>query len=312
MDRRPASIMGVVNVTPDSFSDGGRFLDPARAIEHGAALVAEGADVLDVGGESTRPGAAPVTAEEELRRVLPVIAGLRALGPTPISVDTTKAEVARRAVEAGATIVNDVSGGLADPRMLPTVAELRRESDLFLVLMHRQGSPETMQDAPAYRDPVDEVRACLRDRLDAAVAAGIPADRLVVDPGIGFGKRLEHNLALLRALPALRALGAPLLLGVSRKSFIGHITGAERPADWRGPVSIDRDRVGGTAASIALAVAGGGVDILRVHDVAVMREAALVAAAISEGPISEGDGSEGDGSEGCGSEGCGSDDDGPR
>lgn len=282
--RRPASLMGVVNVTPDSFSDGGRYLDPERAVEHGLALVEEGADVLDIGGESTRPGAAPVDAEEELRRILPVIEGLRARCDTPVSVDTTKAAVARAAVAAGATVVNDVSGGLADPEMLPTVAALRDGVDLFLVLMHRQGTPDAMQQAPAYGDPLEEVRACLEERLLAAEAAGIPRDRLVVDPGIGFGKRLDHNLALLRGLPRLRALGAPLLLGVSRKSFIGHITGAERQAEWRSARAMDRDRVGGTAAAIALAVAGGGVDVLRVHDVAVMREAALVAAAIARAP----------------------------
>lgn len=281
---RPPSIMGVVNVTPDSFSDGGRFLDPRRAIEHGLQLAEEGAHVLDIGGESTRPGAEPVAAEEELRRILPVIEGLASQCPLPLSVDTTKAAVARRAVEAGARIVNDISGGLADPGMIPAVAELREEHDLFLVLMHRQGAPQTMQSSPTYRDALAEVRACLGERLEVAVRAGIPADRLALDPGIGFGKRLEHNLQLLRGLGELRTLGAPLLLGVSRKSFIGHITGEERAADWkdasgrRAPAL--RERIGGTAAAIALAVSTGNVDILRVHDVAIMREAALVAAAI--------------------------------
>ncbi len=201
--------MGVVNVTPDSFSDGGQFLDPERATEHGLSLIKQGADVLDVGGESTRPGAAPVAAEEELRRILPVIEALSARGGAPISVDTTKAEVARRAVEAGARIVNDISGGLADPRMIPTVARLREDHDVFLVLMHRQGAPESMQSAPRYADALAEVGGCLRERMEAALAAGIPPNRLALDPGIGFGKSLEHNLQLLRGLSELRALGPP-------------------------------------------------------------------------------------------------------
>ena len=277
-------MMGVVNVTPDSFSDGGRFLDPDRAIEHGLQLIDEGADVLDVGGESTRPGADPVPAEEELRRILPVIEALAARGSVPISVDTTKACVARLAVEAGARIVNDISGGLADPEMIPTVAQLREDHDLFLVLMHRQGAPESMQAAPRYGDALSEVRRCLQERMGAGLEAGIPADRLALDPGIGFGKSLEHNLQLLRGLTELRAVGSPLLLGVSRKSFIGHITGQERAADWeeaaRRRAPDQRERVGGTAAAIALAVSTGSADILRVHDVAIMREAVLVAAAI--------------------------------
>jgi len=280
--------MGVVNVTPDSFSDGGRFLDPQRAIEHGLQLADEGAHVLDIGGESTRPGAEPVAAEEELRRILPVIEGLARQCSLPISVDTTKSQVARQAVQAGARIVNDISGGLADPDMIPTLAELRAEHDLFLVLMHRQGAPQTMQSSPTYVDALAEVRACLGERMEDAISAGIPADRLALDPGIGFGKRLEHNLQLLRGLRELRALGAPLLLGVSRKSFIGHITGEERAADWRSAAGRRapalRERIGGTAAAIALAVAAGGADVLRVHDVAVMREAALVAAAIGPCP----------------------------
>ena len=280
--------MGVVNVTPDSFSDGGQFLAPERATEHGLHLIDEGADVLDVGGESTRPGAAPVSADEELRRILPVIEALSAQGSVPISVDTTKAEVARRAVEAGARIVNDISGGLADPEMIPTVAQLRDRFDLSLVLMHRQGPPESMQSAPQYGDALAEVGRCLRERMEAALRAGIPADRLALDPGIGFGKSLDHNLELLRGLSELRAIGPPLLLGVSRKSFIGHITGEERAADWKAASQQrapgQRERVGGTAAAIALAVSSGCADILRVHDVAIMREAALVAAAIGSPP----------------------------
>ncbi|MEM9379397.1 MAG: dihydropteroate synthase [Planctomycetota bacterium] len=280
--RRPA-LMGVLNVTPDSFSDGGRFLAPERAIEHGLRLVGDGADVLDVGGESTRPGAAPVTADEELRRVLPVVEGLARATRAPLSIDTTKASVARAAVEAGATIVNDVSAGLADPAMLPTVAELSAGSEVHLVLMHRQGTPETMQAAPTYDDVVGEVLAHLKGRVRAAEDAGVPFHRITVDPGIGFGKRLAHNLALLASLEGLRALGRPILLGASRKSFIGHLTGAEDPSDWLARERRDApsERIGGTAAAIALAAARGAADVLRVHDVAIMKEAVLVARAIA-------------------------------
>ncbi|MEM1447966.1 MAG: dihydropteroate synthase [Planctomycetota bacterium] len=280
--RRPA-LMGVVNVTPDSFSDGGRFLDPERAIEHGVRLVGEGADVLDVGGESTRPGAAPVPVDEELRRVLPVIEGLARASRATLSIDTMKADVARAAVQAGARIVNDVSAGLADPAMLSTVAELASVEPVHLVLMHRQGTPETMQAAPRYDDVVREVREHLGERVRAAEEAGVPEDRITVDPGIGFGKRLDHNLALLASLEGLRALGRPVLLGASRKSFIGHLTGAEDPADWLAGERRDvpSERIGGTAAVIALAAARGAADVLRVHDVAIMKEAVLVARAIA-------------------------------
>lgn len=279
------SIMGVLNVTPDSFSDGGRYVDPGAAEARGLELVAEGADVLDVGGESTRPGADPVPAEEELRRVLPAVERLAVGSRAPVSIDTMKSAVARAAVEAGATIVNDVSGGLADPEMLPTVAALRAEGhDVHVVLMHRQGDPSTMQLDPRYGDdPVAEVRDHLAERAAAALELGIPPDRITLDPGIGFGKRLEHNLAVLGRLPEIRALGYPLLLGASRKSFIGHITGAERQSDFLARERRDRpeDRLGGTAACISLAVAAGGADVVRVHDVAVMREAVLVARAIA-------------------------------
>lgn len=281
----PVSIMGVLNVTPDSFSDGGRYQDAAVAVERGLELVAEGAHVLDIGGESTRPGAAPVPEDEELRRVLPVIEGLAAATKAPLSIDTMKSEVARRAVEAGATIVNDVSGGLADPTMLPTVAALRAAGhDLHVVLMHRQGDPTTMQVDPSYADdPVVEIRTHLAARAASALGAGIPQDRITLDPGIGFGKRLDHNLALLARLPELRSLGYPLLLGASRKSFIGHITGAEQQHDFLAQERRDvpSERLGGTAAALALAVADGGADVVRVHDVAIMREAVLVAGAIA-------------------------------
>ena len=287
LDQARPSFMAVLNVTPDSFSDGGKYLDPERAVRRAKELIAQGADVLDVGGESTRPGADPVPEEEELRRVVPVIRAISAVTQAPISIDTMKSSVARAAVEAGARIVNDVSAGLADPRMLGTVAELRAGSaavDVHVVLMHRQGDPKTMQVAPTYDDPVEEVKQHLLGRAEAAMAAGIPRDRIALDPGVGFGKRLPHNLALLKRLGELRSLGYPVLVGASRKSFIGHITGAEDERDWLAQERRDTpsDRVGGTAAAVVVA-AQQGVEILRVHDVAVMREAVLVARAIMNG-----------------------------
>lgn len=289
---RPPAIMGVVNVTPDSFSDGGRFFDADRAVEHGLRLVGDGADILDVGGESTRPGAAPVAEDEELRRVLPVIERLVRETRAPISIDTMKAAVARAAVEAGATIVNDVSAGLADPQMLGTVAELCRRRPVHLVLMHRQGDPATMQVAPHYDDAVAEVREHLIERVAAAERAGVPRELLAIDPGIGFGKRLPHNLALLAGLPELRRLGSPLglplVLGVSRKSFIADLSRSHGPADWLAEERLEHHssgpsgRIGGTAAAVALAVASGAVDVLRVHDVAIMKEVALVARALRQ------------------------------
>ncbi|MFT5733177.1 MAG: dihydropteroate synthase [Planctomycetota bacterium] len=287
--------MGVLNVTPDSFSDGGRFYAgdmrpdqvPEAALRRAKELIAEGADVLDIGGESTRPGADPVSEEEELGRVVPVIRAIASETRAPISIDTMKAGVAEAAVAAGATIVNDVSAGLADPRMLGAVANLRRGAeapDVHIVLMHRQGDPKTMQVNPTYRDPVQEVAEHLLERAKAAEAAGIPHNRIALDPGIGFGKRLPHNLALLGRVGELRKLGYPILVGASRKSFIGHITGAEDPHDWLAEERRDTpsDRIGGTAAAVVFA-AQQGVEILRVHDVAVMREAVLVARAILRG-----------------------------
>lgn len=264
---RRTLVMGVVNVTPDSFSDGGRFVEAAAAIAHGEQLVALGADVLDVGGESTRPGAPEVSADEELRRVVQVIEGLhRRLPQTPISIDTSKAVVAEAAIEAGAVMVNDVTALRHDARLPEVVARSR----VALCLMHMQGTPRTMQQNPQYRDVVGEVVAFLSDAAQRALAAGVKAHRIVVDPGIGFGKTLEHNLKLLKHLGALRELGYPVLLGTSRKAFLGTLTGG-KPAT---------DRAVATAASVAAACSAGAVDIVRVHDVAEALDAVRVADAI--------------------------------
>jgi len=256
-------LMGVVNVTPDSFSDGGLYLDPEAAIAHGRELAGAGAAILDVGGESTRPGAEGVPAEEELRRVVPVIRGLRDL-ECQISVDTSKASVAEAALGAGAEIVNDVTALRGDSAM----AALCAERGATVVLMHMRGDPRTMQDDPRYDDVVAAVRDFLAERLEAAVAAGIAAERIWLDPGIGFGKTAAHNMELLRRLGELRELGRPLVVGTSRKSFIGRVDG-----------SAAGERLGGTIASSVLAAAEGA-DVLRVHDVAEMRQALAVATAI--------------------------------
>jgi dihydropteroate synthase len=256
-------LMGVVNVTPDSFSDGGLYLDPEAAIAHGRELAEAGAEILDVGGESTRPGAEVVPAEEELRRVVPVILGLRGLD-CDVSVDTSKAPVAAAALDAGAAIVNDVTALRGDPEM----AALCAERGAGVVLMHMRGDPRTMQDDPRYDDVVAEVKAFLAERLETAIAAGIAEGRIWLDPGIGFGKTAAHNMELLRRLGELRDLGRPLVVGTSRKSFIGRIDG-----------SAAGERLGGTIASSVLAAAEGA-DVLRVHDVAEMRQALTVAAAI--------------------------------
>lgn len=246
-------VMGIVNVTPDSFSDGGCFDTEAGGIAHGLTLLEEGADVLDIGGESTRPGAEPVGVGEELRRVVPVVRGiLRARPDAVISVDTMKAEVAAAALEAGAVIVNDVSGGRADAGMFGVVAG----TGAGMVVMHMRGMPKDMQDNPVYGDVVGEVGDFFRERRAAAEAAGVGGESLVFDPGIGFGKRLEHNLALMAGLPGLAACaGRPLLLGVSRKRWIGEITG-------RGVGERLAGSLGGLAACVQ-----GGAKILRVHDV---------------------------------------------
>jgi dihydropteroate synthase len=248
------SVMGVVNVTPDSFSDGGRFLDAERAIAQGRELVRAGAGILDIGGESTRPGAEPVGVDEELRRVLPVVEALVADGAVPISIDTSKAAVAEAALRAGATIVNDVTAGLADPELLGVVAA----AGAALVLMHMQGEPRTMQHAPHYDNVTREVAAHLNERVEAARSAGIRADALMVDPGIGFGKTAAHNLALLARLSELvAAVGVPVVVGASRKTFLGTITGEARPAE----------RDDATLATTVWSFTHGA-RVVRVHDVA--------------------------------------------
>jgi len=254
---RPA-IMGILNVTPDSFSDGGLFLDPDKARAHGRALVQAGADILDIGGESTRPGSDPVPAAEEIARTVPVIAALHGDGTGPMSIDTRKADVAEAALAAGAAIVNDVSGLGFDPGLAPLLAARGAP----VCLMHAQGDPKTMQDAPAYDDVTLDVFDWLADRIAMAAAAGIARDRIIVDPGIGFGKTVAHNLQLLRDIAVFHALGCPVLLGASRKRFIGVIGGGETPPD----------RAHGSVA-VALHAVAQGVNILRVHDVAETRQA---------------------------------------
>ncbi len=270
-------VMGVVNVTPDSFSDGGLFLDPGAAVAHGWRLAQEGAEILDVGGESTRPGAEPVSAEEELRRVLPVVEGLAAMtSGAVISIDTSKAPVARAALEAGATLVNDVTALRGDREMAAVVAQSGAEC----CLMHMRGEPRTMQSragGPQYRDVVDDVKAFLEQRLEFAVGEGIAEERVLLDPGIGFGKTLEHNLQLLRRLPELAALGRPLVVGTSRKSFIGRILAGAGAVNEPAEVA-DTDRLPGTIATCVLAYERGA-SVLRVHDVAPVRAALEVAAA---------------------------------
>lgn len=261
-------VMGIVNVTPDSFSDGGRFLAPEDALAHGLTLVREGAAILDVGGESTRPGSEAVPAEEELRRVLPVVEALAGRVGVPVSVDTTKAEVARRALLAGAGFVNDVTALRGDAAMAEVVAE----AGCPVCLMHMSGQPKTMQDDPHYEDVVDEVLRFLEARMAFALSRGIREEQILVDPGIGFGKSVEHNLTLLRHLDRLAGLGRPVLLGASRKRFLGVILGADPGQRMIG--------------SVATTVAGllAGAHVFRVHDVKPNFEALRVGLAILEGP----------------------------
>ena len=259
-----ARLMGIVNVTPDSFSDGGEFLDRESAITHGRQLAAEGADILDIGGESTRPGAAAVNAEEELARVGPVIEALARDDGPPISIDTSKFAVAEAALGAGAAMVNDVTALRADPDLAGLCAQRRCE----VVLMHMLGDPRTMQENPVYEDVVDDIKAFLAERIEFAISQGIDEDRIWVDPGIGFGKTVEHNLELHRRLGEFADLGRPIAFGSSRKSFLGKLTGAD----------VDQ-RLGGSIASNVIAYVNGA-SMLRVHDVAPMREALTVADAI--------------------------------
>jgi dihydropteroate synthase len=260
----PARIMGIVNVTPDSFSDRGEFLDAERAIAHGHALAAEGADVLDVGGESTRPGAEAVSAEQELARVGPVVEALAGGEGPLVSVDTSKLAVAEAALNAGAGMVNDVTALRTEPELAGLCAQRGCE----VVLMHMLGDPRTMQENPTYEDVVDDIKAFLAERIEFAISQGIEEERIWIDPGLGFGKTVEHNLELHRRLREFSALGRPIAFGSSRKSFIGKLTDAEV-----------HDRIGGTIASNVIAYVNGA-RMLRVHDVAPMRQALTVAEAI--------------------------------
>ncbi len=258
-------IMGILNVTPDSFSDGGRYADPRRAIEHGLEMAEQGADIIDIGGESTRPGAEPVPEDEELKRVLPVVEALSSKLKIPISIDTYKSRIAERALKAGASIINDISGLGFDPMLAKTAASHRSG----LVLMHIQGSPRNMQDDPHYEEVVSEVRLGLASAMEQAIKEGVEPEKIALDPGIGFGKNLEHNLKLLNNLKSLAMLGRPIAVGASRKSFIGRLGGGESP----------RDRLPGSLAA-AVAALKNGANILRVHDVSETRQALTVARAI--------------------------------
>ena len=260
----PSQLMGIINVTPDSFSDGGLYHDTSTAVAQAKRLIAEGADILDIGGESTRPYAEPVSVEEELSRVIPVISGVRRFSDIPISIDTTKAEVARRALAAGATIINDVSALRHDPDMLALV----KETDNEVIIMHMQGTPETMQDSPAYDEVISEITGFFKQRLDFLSSEGIDLKRIIIDPGIGFGKTLAHNLSILKHLESFSTLGRPLLLGHSRKRFLGDITGIDTP---------DRDLV---SAVVSALCAQKQVAIFRVHDVGSTRHALEVSQAI--------------------------------
>jgi dihydropteroate synthase len=247
-----AMIMGVVNVTPDSFSDGGKFFDPRRAVNHARQMASDGAQIIDIGGESTRPGADAVAAKDELTRVLPVIANLRASSDTLISIDTAKASVARAALDAGASIINDVTGARSDDAMLPLVAQ----RGAAVIIMHMQGTPRTMQDAPHYDDVVGEIREFFRQQYTRAIESGVDPMAIAFDPGIGFGKTLKHNLELLRCLPELRIEDRPLVVGVSRKSFLGKVLGSAEL----------EDRLAPTVALTGL-LRERGANVVRVHDV---------------------------------------------
>ncbi|MCE2826990.1 MAG: dihydropteroate synthase [Verrucomicrobium sp.] len=255
---RPAQVMGILNVTPDSFSDGGHYLDAGRAVERAQEMLSEGAEFIDIGGESTRPGAAPVDEAEELRRVIPVVRALAGRTRAVISVDTRKAGVARAALDAGASLINDVEASRSDPELWRAVASV----GAGYVLMHMQGRPETMQAAPAYGDVVAEVGAFFRERLLRLQEAGVRAGQVLVDPGIGFGKSLDHNLRLMRGLGMLSSVGRPILLGVSRKSFIGRLFAVE-----------PHQRLGASLACAVWAAGAAGASVFRVHDVAATVQA---------------------------------------
>jgi dihydropteroate synthase len=257
-------LVGVVNVTPDSFFDGGLYFEPARAIDRALALAAEGADIIDIGGESSRPGSNPIPAKEEKKRILPVVEVLKQKNSVLISVDTTKAEVAEAALAAGADIINDISAGRFDPRMLPIAAR----SGAAVILMHMKGTPRTMQIAPHYDDVLGEVKAFLSERLEAAESCGLPRESILLDPGIGFGKLIDHNLILLNNLGALAELGRPLVVGISRKSFLGKILKVEA-----------QDRLEGTIAAAVVSILRGA-SLLRVHDIQAVKQAVAVAEAI--------------------------------
>jgi len=263
-DRKRVLVMGTLNLTPDSFYDGGRYPTSAAAIEQALQMVEEGADIIDIGAESSRPGARPVSAAEELERVIPVIEGIHHRTDLLLSVDTTKAAVATEAVEAGASIVNDISALRFDPKMAGVVAD----RGVFIVLMHMKGTPETMQKGPSYNDPVEEIKAFFAERIEMAISAGISADKIIIDPGIGFGKRLSDNLAIIRGLARFSVLDAPILVGLSRKSFLGDILNL--PAE---------ERLEGTIAANAIVILNGA-DIIRVHDVKEGKRAADVARAL--------------------------------
>ena len=258
-------LMGILNVTPDSFSDGGEFNNPTTALNQAQALVAAGADIIDVGGQSTRPGAEQISVEEELERVLCVLEVIRQKIDVPISVDTTRASVAKAAVDAGADMINDISGGTFDSSMFSTVASM----NVPIVLMHIRGTPQTMQQMTDYQDVVEEICNFLSQQITAAIAAGIKKEKIIIDPGIGFAKNLEHNLEIFRRLTELRRLKCPILVGPSRKSFIGRILNQPDP----------KARVWGTAGACCAAIFNGA-DILRVHDVEQIRDVSMVADAI--------------------------------
>lgn len=258
-------LMGILNITPDSFSDGGQFNTTSAALAQAQAMVTAGVDIIDIGGQSTRPGAKLITLTEELDRVLSVLQIIRPEIAIPISIDTTRADVAKAAVEAGADIVNDISGGTYDPEMLPTVASL----DVPIMLMHIKGTPQTMQQQTDYQDLMGEIYSFLSQQISVAIAAGIKQNKIIIDPGIGFAKNYEQNLEIFRRLQTLKMLGCPILVGASRKSFIGKILNQPDP----------KARVWGTAAACCAAIFNG-TDIVRVHDVPEMRDVLLVADAI--------------------------------